>query len=257
MATIHHATVKAAAAKGVTLTNDEDGVTAAIQTKAGERTFSIGVDDAAPNTEWTEAAKDMWAKLVDALAFEAEHPGFQIETEDGDFVARSTEDGDVVASDPDYEDLLVTLREMADEAEANDDGEDDEEKDSRSVVPPTYKRQYAERGHPAHCGDWLAVTLNGFCLGDEGTSIERMLQIAEANGIGAKAEGYLANRSNGWQGRFRMSTRNVLAKVVATAGVLHVPAEASDGKGDLEIEPPAAWIADHLPKAKGKAAVSA
>lgn len=243
---IHHATVKAAAAKGITLTgNDEDGVTAT----SGEREFTFQVEDESV----TDTAKAVWARLADILAFEAETPGVQIEQRDGDYCAIRIEDGADIACDPDYDDLLVTVREAL-SADEGAEAEDGEEPEVRSVVPDRYKKEYAARGHPAHCGDWLANVLNARVLGENGLNVDLMLAVADANGLDARK--WLSG-TRGWQGRFRMTSRNALAKIVAVAGVLHVPAEANNGEGDVELEPPAAWVAEHTPKAKGKAAVQA
>ena len=256
MATIHHATVKSAASKGVTLQVEDNGAVSATQ---GERTFHLSFEpegDEPTQAEWTDAAKDVWNTLAEVLAFEGEPEGkgIQIEQDGGDFVAVRTEDGEEIARDPELADLFETLRERA--AEGDDEG-DDEEKESNSVVPDGYKQRYAAAGHPNTCGDWLAVVLNERCLTADGKTfrVEPMLAIADANGV--DAERYMARKTRGWQGRFRMTTRNVLKGVVATKGVLIVPAEANiDGRGDEELAAPADWIAANLPKAKGKAAVA-
>lgn len=254
MATIHHAVVKSAASKGVTLeVSDQDGF--AVEATIGERTFSLPVEpdgDEPTQAEYTEVARDVWNNRQQAADFEAEYPGVTVDQDGEDYVGFD-KDGEEIARDPDLDDLFTTLREAVTEDTDGDTDDEDEEPESRSVVPDRYKKEYAERGHPAHCGDWLAVTLNGFCLGETGSNLTTLTVIAEANGVDTAR--YSTNRTNGWQGRFRMTVRNVLAKLVATAGVLHVPAEAS-GENDLELQAPAAWIAEHLPKAKGKAAVA-
>lgn len=248
MTTIHHATVKSAQAKGIGLSYDEGVVTAAY----GEREFSTTLEGDEPTQrDVTDAAREVWRIAADAQAWEADHPTMQIEQDDGDFVGILLADGTEVARDPDFDDLIVTLNE-AGEAEGD---EEDDEPETRSVVPYHYKREYAERGHPAHCGDWLALTLNARCLADTGFLIEPMVAICEANGLSPQK--WLKSSTRGWQGRFRMTSRNALAKVVALAGVLHVPAEANGSDGDVELTPPAAWIAEHTPKGKGKAAVAA
>lgn len=252
MTTIHHATVKSAANKhGVTLSNDDEGnVVAAF----GEREFTFPTEaegDEPTQAELTEVAKDAICVVADVRAFEAEYPRFQIDQDEGDYVGRFVEDGEEVARDPELADLFETLREAG--VEGADD--EDDEPEVRSVVPYRYKREYAERGHPAHCGDWLAVTLNARCLREGGFVIEPMVAICEANGLDPQR--WLKSSTRGWQGRFRMTSRNALAKVVAVAGVMHVPAEANNGEGDVELTPPAEWIAAHTPKARGKAAVEA
>lgn len=91
--------------------------------------------------------------------------------------------------------------------------EDDEK--SGSVVSDKYRLKYKELGHPTHCGDWLADTLNGLVLNKGGTNLELFEAICNLNGVDTskyKRDGV------GWQGRLRMTGRNLLAKAVYMAG---------------------------------------
>jgi len=99
----------------------------------------------------------------------------------------------------------------------------DEEDVEKSVVSEKYRAIYKERGHPTHCGDDLAVLLNNLCLTKENTDISRFEAICDANGVSlAKYD----RTRNGWQGRLRMTGRNLLArKVWANDGVLNMPAD--------------------------------
>ena len=244
--TIHHTVVKAAAAKGITLTLEDDVITAAF----GEQEFTIDVD--ADGGSDTEQAKDIWVKADDIRAFQGDHPTIQIEQDGEDWIAVKVEDGEEVAREADLADLFEAVRNLdADDAEGE---EADEEDDRRTVVPTIYKRRYAEAGHPNTCGDWLAMVLNGICLTPEGFQIGPMLAICDANGV--DGERYLARKTLGWQGRFRMSARNKLKGVVAKAGVLFIP-EGLDEAGEREMEAPAEWVAANTPKAKGKVALAA
>lgn len=110
----------------------------------------------------------------------------------------------------------------------------EEEKPSGSVVKIKYRAIYAERGHPAHCGDELAVKLNNLVLNGSKTDIEYFKMILDANGVDmAKYK----TTGNGWQGRYRMTGRNMLAKKVhAEGGVLKLP------NGD-ELHMSAEWMA--------------
>lgn len=140
----------------------------------------------------------------------------------------------------------------------------------RSVVATSYKRKYAERALTAKnvkgvskkararsCGDWLSVTLAKLCLVqepcvDEDTgetlkrdaiSIERFTAILDANGVDHSR---WTNRSKGWQGRFRMTGRLALQRVVAEGGELEIPAELASERGfDLTVPAPASWVKAH------------
>lgn len=90
-----------------------------------------------------------------------------------------------------------------------------------SVVHDRYRVRYAEAGHPTHCGDWLAETLNNLVLNKAGTNLELFEAICNANGVDLSA---YRREGKGWEGRFRMTGRNLMAKKVYLAGgVLNLP----------------------------------
>lgn len=211
-----------------------------------------------------------------ALAYEANgYEGIQpneavrIEQEGAgsDFVARLMIDGKPageLARDPALSDLLITLE---DEAETivqvegiREDVNADEDEDERtgSVVPDVFKKRYAEAGHPGHCGDWLALQLNGLCQTMDGkktiTDLDRLEAIANANGVAPARVDRLGTATNGWQGRYRMTVRNMLAKVVADKGFLFIP-EGCGVKKDEERKAPKDWCLKCATKAKVKAVV--
>lgn len=268
MASIHHATVKSANAKGYALTYDEDANEVTAHHVESNRRVTLeveGLDDElegsqSTQTVITERAKDAMGNLADILDYEADEfaqkklPS-RIEQEDGDFVAyyyKGRTKGDEIARDPDLADLFETLRENGHEEE-----EDDEPETSGSVVPDKYKKLYKERGNPNHCGDWLAETLAKYCRvlnekGKEVTDIDRLEAIANANGVAPERFGKLGVETNGWQGRFRMTVRNLLTKVVADKGFLLIP-EGAGSDSDLELKAPREWCAEHATKEKSKA----
>jgi len=90
-----------------------------------------------------------------------------------------------------------------------------------SVVTNRYRALYSESGHPTHCGDALATFLNSMCNNKGGTNLELFERICAANGVDLSKY----NRTTkGWQGRLRMTGRNLLAKRVAeNNGVLLMP----------------------------------
>ena len=113
-----------------------------------------------------------------------------------------------------------------------------EEEKGGSVVKDEYRARYAEMGHPTHCGDDMAVILNNLCQTDKsGTDIQRFETICNANGVSLAKY----NRTtNGWQGRLRMTGRNLLAKKVYEAGgVLKTPVEGAEPEYQMSQE----WMA--------------
>lgn len=95
-----------------------------------------------------------------------------------------------------------------------------------SVVTNRYRALYSEMGHPTHCGDDLANLLNSICVNKAGTNLELFERICEANGVDL---GKYNRTAKGWQGRLRMTGRNLLAKrVVENNGMVVMP----EGMGD-------------------------
>lgn len=122
------------------------------------------------------------------------------------------------------------------DAAADAKEEDEDEKGGGSVVKDHYRAKYTELGHPTHCGDWLATTLNAAVQNDGGTNIDLFESICNMNGVSLDK---LNRTSRGWQGRFRMTGRNMLArKVYANDGKLVLP-ETMGG----EKVAPAEWMA--------------
>jgi hypothetical protein len=108
----------------------------------------------------------------------------------------------------------------SDDQEEGDDNDAEEEKVSSSVVKEKYRAIYAERGHPAHCGDWLAEILNNLTLVGKKSDIQRFREICEMNDVDM---GKYKTWGNGWQGRFRMTGRNLLAKKLFERDFLVAP----------------------------------
>lgn len=114
---------------------------------------------------------------------------------------------------------------------------------TRSVVKGAYKMKYRDRAAEAgivrkaakrSTWDWLAASLAGECLGHKDRiDIAKFTAILEANGVDHSR---WTNRSKGWEGRFRMTGRLALQRVVAEAGILKL----ADGE---ELVAPAEWIA--------------
>lgn len=128
---------------------------------------------------------------------------------------------------------------IEDEGEDDEEGSEESEKNG-SVVSQTYRARYAEAGHPTHCGDWLAEQLLNRTTNKAGVNVEMVDAIADANGVDLSKY----NRTNhGWQGRLRMTMRNILArKVWLNGGVVHFP-------GEEDLQAPAEWMAAQKYKA--------
>lgn len=109
-----------------------------------------------------------------------------------------------------------------------------------SVVSEKYRAKYIEAGHPTHCGDWLATTLNDLCLTKKGTDMDRFEAICALNGVDISK---YRRDGTGWQGRLRMTGRNLLAKRVYMAGgKLLAPNSDPEVGGTEEYTAPTEWM---------------
>lgn len=126
--------------------------------------------------------------------------------------------------------------------------EEDEEKKGGSVVSEKYRQKYAELGHPTNCGDWLAQTLDNICANKTGTNLELFEQIAGLNGVDLSKY----KRSGiGWQGRIRMTGRNMMARrIFAAGGKLTLPETINGGV----MQAPQEWMTQQRFKAQKKEA---
>lgn len=162
------------------------------------------------------------------------------------FTSEEPEDGE---ESDEYERFLKWNEDFDNAADA---AEEDEGGGGGSVVAGKYRARYAEMGHPTHCGDDLAVILNNLCLVGEGhkatIDLPRFEAICAANGVDLSK--YNRTR-NGWQGRLRMTGRNMLARRVYEAdGVLLTPIEGAEPQYKMSGE----WMESRRFKATKKAA---
>ena len=118
----------------------------------------------------------------------------------------------------------------------------EDNKKANSVVAVKFKEKYLanarEKGIAGKAAkrsnwDWLAENLAKLCLDDKHKiSIEKFTDILDANGVDHSK---WTNRNKGWEGRFRMTGRVALQKVVANNGVMKTP--------DGDLTPPAEFVA--------------
>jgi hypothetical protein len=139
-----------------------------------------------------------------------------------------------------YEQFLRWNKEWDEAADAAEPAEK-----TGSIVRGKYRAIYAEQGHPTHCGDWLAEFLNERCLTGKGTDLERFESILNANGISMDK---YKRSGHGWQGRFRMTGRNLLKAKIVRDGFILVP--NMDGLND-RYEVPREFITEKGPKQNG------
>lgn len=155
-----------------------------------------------------------------------------------------------VILEPTPEGMAIMHRAIAEAVGESEEEETEEEKHDRiSIVKDKFKRKYIEnaaaRGETKKAAkrsnwDWLAQELATFCLSEKGKiEIGAFTDVLDANGIDhAKWN----NRNPGWQGRFRMTGRVALQKVVANRNLLVWP------NGDTSI-PPAEFVEKYQTKA--------
>lgn len=130
---------------------------------------------------------------------------------------------------------------------------EEEVKLPNSVVAPKFKEKYLEAakrngisGKAAKRSnwDWLAQQIAAACLNEKHSiRISDFVALLEANGVDHSR---WTNRNKGWEGRFRMTGRVALQKVVANAGALKL----ADGS---EVAAPEEWAAKYRDKTKAEA----
>lgn len=126
------------------------------------------------------------------------------------------------------------------DAAADAAGEANETEDKpTSVVADKYRAMYAEAGHPDNCGDWLAQLMDELCVNDAGTNMELFESICALNGIDLSKYN---RESRGWQGRLRMTGRNLLARKVFLVEHLLLPETLTPNEGGV-VPAPADWLA--------------
>jgi len=109
-------------------------------------------------------------------------------------------------------------------------GEDEAERVVNTVVHEKYKQKYTANAIAAGVSgkaakrsnwDWLSQQIASYCLDEKHKiDIERFTELLDVNGVDHSK---WTNRNQGWEGRFRMTGRVVLQKVVANMGHLHLP----------------------------------
>lgn len=136
---------------------------------------------------------------------------------------------------------------LAEGGDVEEEKVDADEKIPNSVVKDKFKTRYIENAKAGgftgkaakrSSWDWLAQTIAEQCLVEkEKIDIGRFTDLLDANGVDHSR---WTNRNKGWEGRFRMTGRVALQKIVAANGVL----KTMTG----EVVPPAEWIAKYKAK---------
>lgn len=196
-------------------------------------------DDPSPSTIATVVERINGVAVDGAVAFAEGTPA-------GD-CPYSSEEGPDEDNDENYDNFIRWNEEWDAAADAKSDEE--EEGKGGSVVSAKYRAKYAEAGHPTHCGDWLAETLNEICLNKEGVNLELFEGICKLNGVDTSK---YRREGIGWQGRIRMTGRNLMSKrVFLNDGKLILPESMGGFK-----QAPEEWMAlqrfKALPKAEQK-----
>ena len=203
----------------------------------------------APSIRMHHATRAKAARL--AAMLNAEYPQLSLIAVEGDEIDHEVYEHDLGAFEVtiDEEEVVWTgdkvpeLADVLDACAAADIGlneDEEEEPEYRStVVPHKYREIYREVSSTGQSnGDWLAERMTADTTDADGKmNLDDLLAIFDANGVDLNAKWALARftQSPGWRGRFRMSGRNVLEKIVARDGVYF------DGTG-AKVTPHAEWM---------------
>lgn len=157
-----------------------------------------------------------------------------------DVIVDSDDDNTILATEdkhvPEIADILDACAEQEIDPTASDE-DDEDQRQSGSVVAETYRQAYrVQSSTGTTCGDWLAERLTADTTGADGkVNIADLTHIFETNGLDLRAKWANPAKSNGWQGRYRMSGRLALEKRIALARVYR------DHQGAV-IHPHAEWL---------------
>lgn len=142
------------------------------------------------------------------------------------------------------EDGEITEGDLAEIEEENEE----EVKEPNSVVKEKFKTRYIENARAMEVGrkaakrsnwDWLSQRIAEDCLGEKDKiSIDAFKDVLDANGVDHSR---WTNRNKGWEGRFRMTGRVALQRIVADKGEYK-------GLNSISV-PPESWIAKYKTKA--------
>jgi hypothetical protein len=211
--TIHNATQEKAKKNGIILSETDD----AYKAYWPERNrFLIG-DNPPQLLKNMLALKDM---TINYRSFSMEHvdgayvvttarPDFKISSQHLDYAYEQAKK-EWLAARADMED--EELEELDAEEEAAEAEEDADRQ--KSVVKPVYRARYKEGGHPTNCGDELAFFLKDYCRSTESDGLAIFEAVCSLNGVDLSKYGRV---NHGWQGRLRMTGRNILSRVVFEA----------------------------------------
>lgn len=226
---IHHATIKKAQTVGIVLTETETADGVSIRAFWPERNRMV---DGQPGEKAADVLSDVMALRTIVL----EWPGLEAKRTDirNWAIILTADDANIGMADR----LADALKEALDYCEENEidpsvapEGTeaDDEEPSGRIIVAARYKAEYAARGNPNHCGDWLAGFMDGmFTKGMiDGKPLfdhDGFAAFLVRNGVEltGKWAALPVSGQKGWQGRYRMNGRQKLEKVIVERGsVIH------------------------------------
>lgn len=210
--TIHHATTKRAAKLGFILTEeDRDGFPTALGHWAQG---NVRFQDRNP--------KQVIEALSLARMLRTEYPALQLmQDTEGYWVVEVTANNGSLNR---YE-TVPALPDVLDLAQQHQiDLDEDTEENPSEIVAVHYKEQYREKGNPNHCGDWLALTMDGKfrVMTDKGEvfDVDKFTNTLKINGVDmtGKWAGLPTSGQKGWVGRYRMNGRQKLEVMVAIRG---------------------------------------
>lgn len=216
---IHHATVKSAEKAGIRLEALPDDQYRAIHEKTN---YSLLGTDPKMLVKDMIALVDMKTNYRSASASYDEGQ-WTVSSPWGEFTAFHLVDAISLmkrafteAHQPDDEDEESEMLE-AEEAEEEAEAEEDPQP-SGDVVKPEYRARYTENGSGGRgCNDWMMQLLDEMIGTGKHLNVEAMDRLAQLNNINLDK---YSRTSRGWQGRLRMTFRNILARKVWKEGFL-------------------------------------
>lgn len=236
MARPHHATVTKAEKLGIAIDYNPET----------ELATATNGTDTASHPDAKQAVEGV--QLLKVLR--GEYPAISVvydpETGSWVFSAKANAEWTLSIAELDEDTLSVVLEDAQEQGIDPEEGYDEEAEKSGSVVGAGYKAEYAARGNPNHCGDWLAKVLERFETGEKKNKRfdhEAFTELLVLNEVpmDGKWAGLPQSGQKGWVGRYRMNGRQKLEQVVARKGTLRLAQ-------DHEIRADFDWLLTMLEK---------
>lgn len=250
---IHHAVIKRAEKAGVVLTEEGKDSYKAHWTKMNKVLYGESAKHLLDDIITYQTVLQDWPSMKITIDEDQRDVTIFVRELDLEFKGRATDTFNKAKkawmdarSELDIEDEEADEEQQRENEEAKAEELEEETPDGvGSVVKQKYRARYKESGRfGVGSGDWLDTVLTNLCSNKEGINIDTFELICKVNGVDTSK---YKHEGHGWQGRLRMTGRNLLAKQVYFSRELMVPIHMGvgvpvEGTDLAMIKAPTDWL---------------